>query len=511
MILDYSLSAFKVPGLASYTPPFGSKKPDGTGLTTAEINTNVMMPFMRQRSIAGVPVMAGNDPPLGVISEDAVAQPIEFDATFAVGEGVRLQLADPSYEGQLATVVASFNAGSPATIILGIAGMPEEMSLTAGDTYLLLAVNGKWSVFSGGNTDAHSLPQPFVFASDRRRLTIKAGTRINLETSAFTRTLVAKVDMEIDAQSILDTGTLANGRDYYLFLCPDPAGAGVLLRASLTKTNPQGFAAGDVLLIGGFHTLCANVGTGLTYVEGGVTKDHLLNGFVAGDILPQSVWCLNHRPFSEPEGMVYVPSLDFWCDIYLQSGSGENTQSIFQGALTRSRQYVDHVEDMFCIKKELLDDAEFAAAMLGSNEMTAVNGASEAGATTGGAGGRVDTASRRMVSIYGIEEGCGSLWQWLRTTSAGGRQGTIWGQTSAAGVIPVTYGDIVMTSGAHGPFGQSGEKGSFWGLAGALAAGGHWVSAAVCGSRSRSASNARSFASTGHGGRGRSRPMRFAE
>jgi hypothetical protein len=164
------------------------------------------------------------------------------------------------------------------------------------------------------------------------------------------------------------------------------------------------------------------------------------------------------------------------------------------------------VEDQFCVRKELLDDGEFAAAMLGSNEQTSVLGASEAGATSGGAGGRKDTANRRMISVYGVEEGCGSMWQWLRTTSAGGMAGAIYGQTDTT----PTYGTLTMTTSAHGPYGQAGGKGSFWGIAGAVRAGGHWGNGAACGSRSRYASTARSYAHANIGGRWRSRPMRFA-
>jgi hypothetical protein len=58
---------------------------------------------------------------------------------------------------------------------------------------------------------------------------------------------------------------------------------------------------------------------------------------------------------------------------------------------------VDFVEDQFCVKKELLDDGEFAAATLGSNEQTNVSGGNEAGATTGGAGGRSDTADDKRL------------------------------------------------------------------------------------------------------------------
>jgi hypothetical protein len=335
---------------------------------------------------------------------------------------------------------------------------------------------------------------PFIVASDKRTLVIKAGSKIVVGS----RTFYVDEDEELDIEELLDTGILENGKDYYIFLCPGVELSSVIVSISLTKTNPQNFDPADVLLIGGFHTLCVNAGTGMTYVEGGVTKDHPLNDFIAGDILPQSVWCLNHRPFSEPEGMVYIPSLDFWCDIYLQSGSGANTKSAYQGAVTRARQYVDVVEDMFCVRKELLDDAEFAAAMLGSNEETAVSGASGSAATTGGAGGRKDSANRRMISIYGVEEGCGSLWQWLRTTSAAGVDGTMY-------ALPDGWKST--TTSSHGPYTQSGGKGSFTGIACVLMGGGYWADSTNCGSRARFATSARSAAYVTCGGRGRSRAI----
>ncbi|MDR3356030.1 MAG: hypothetical protein LBO04_02470 [Spirochaetaceae bacterium] len=176
---------------------------------------------------------------------------------------------------------------------------------------------------------------------------------------------------------------------------------------------------------------------------------------------------------------MYIPLLDFWCDIYLQSGSGANTKSAYQGAITRSRQYVDFVEDQFCVKKALLNDEEFASAMLGSNEKTAVAGASEGGAVTGGAGGRNDTSNRRMISVYGVEEGCGSLWQWLASTCG---------------------------SGSSGWTTQAGGKGDYYGACYVLLAGGDWNDGANCGSRARGASAARASASAVLGGRGRSRP-----
>jgi hypothetical protein len=344
---------------------------------------------------------------------------------------------------------------------------------------LIAAIQGEGSNESG--LAGFNLPPRFVYASYKRRITIKKGTILPLAVEDDTKYFIAADDIEINVQDILND-TLEAGKDYYLFLIPDDTNpAGINIKAALTKNAPDGFTTSDVLQFGGFHTLCENVGTGLTYVEGGVTKNHPLNGYYSGDILPESVWCMNHRPYSEPEGMVFIPSLDFWCDIYLQSGSGTNTKSAYMGAITRSRQYVDFVEDQFCVKKALLNDEEFAAAMLGSNEQTSVLGANEASAITGGAGGRKDGVNRRMISIYGVEEGCGSLWQWLATTSAAGSSG--WNA-------------------------QNGGKGSYYGACFALLAGGAWNDAANCGSRSRYAHYSRAHSAAGVGGRGRSRTIR---
>jgi hypothetical protein len=316
--------------------------------------------------------------------------------------------------------------------------------------------------------------RPFAAATGKKQITIKKRTYIPLEVNGVERWFKADTDMALNVESLLDSGFLEAGKDYKVFLVPE--GTGTALVVSLSDA-PDGFTADEVRSIAGFHTLCADAGTGMTYTFGGGTFDHPLNGFMNSEILPSSVWCLNHRPYSSPAGMVYIPNLDFWCDIYLQSGSGAATKSAYQGVITRNRQYVDFVEDQFCVNKALLNDEEFASAMLGSNEKTAVLGASETAATTGGAGGRKNTANRRMISIYGAEEGCGSLWQWLATTAA---------------------------SGGSGWTTQNGGKGDFYGGCYALLAGGAWSIGASCGSRARTADDS----SASVGGRGRSRPMR---
>ncbi len=58
---------------------------------------------------------------------------------------------------------------------------------------------------------------------------------------------------------------------------------------SENSTYPRDYTVTNSQKIGGFHTLCADVGT---------ISGHPLSGYQAGDILPNSVLCLNHRPHS---------------------------------------------------------------------------------------------------------------------------------------------------------------------------------------------------------------------
>ena len=268
------------------------------------------------------------------------------------------------------------------------------------------------------------------------------------------------------AEQKLDTGTsFQAGKDYYIYLVapqPDTDG-GADLVVSLNSTFPSGYTADNSRKIGGFHTLCVGVGT---------IASHPLSGMVAGDIIPASMWDLLHRPTCSPEGMAYVEPLHFWADIYLQSGNGAATVSAFGGTCTDNQIWAAHVEDLFSVGKTLLTDSEFACCMEGSNQKTAIAGATDAVTT----GGHLDTAGRRMISSYGLEDGCGFMNQWLDNPSANG--GSSWTT-------------------------QTGGKGDLYGTSCALLAGGSWINGADCGSRCRYADNSRLSVYAIVGGRGR--------
>jgi hypothetical protein len=321
-VLDYSLSNFKIPGLAQYTPPFGTKKADGSGLTTEEIVRDEMMPFMKQRSISGIPAIAGNDPPMGVIGVDSIASPIEFDANFAVAEGIQLQLDDPSYEGQIVRVVASFSTGNPAVVTLGVAGIPQTVALKGGETLLLFSVNGKWTRFKGGLEQAGGSRTPrerYLYYNTPTTLKLTGGVPIRFKdpyTNDYRYFTAPDDGLIIDVSSTLDTGAIAAGKDYYIYLCPQQDG-NINFKTSLNKSYPAGVSSADYAYqIGGFHTLCAAVGAKSEMYN------HPFASRAAGTIHNNSVWDLYHRSSADQRGFYYSPSIKKWVSIYLMSSWG---------------------------------------------------------------------------------------------------------------------------------------------------------------------------------------------
>ena len=212
-----------------------------------------------------------------------------------------------------------------------------------------------------------------------------------------------------------------------------------------------------------------------------LTVEHPLAGFKAGDILPESVWCLSFRPHSDGAGMVYDVDTDIAADIYLQSGKGKLTSSVYGGTITDTRPQQNHQDDMRQVRKRLLFDNEFASIASGSNEGTNIYDSAAPGTT----GGHKDTAKRRMISFIGCEDCCGAMWQWAEDCGPAGESG-----------------DSVYDG--------QGNFGKMYGTCYGLLFGGDWTNAAHCGSRSRYANDARSNTRGTFGGRGASRVVRRA-
>ena len=312
--------------------------------------------------------------------------------------------------------------------------------------------------------------------STHTKLKIGASTVLNL-SEAFKYSTVA--DYEFDVTEKLDEGTIQAAKDYSVYLVITDDGYDFVV--SLNSTYPTGYTAENSYKIGGFHTLCVDVtaANAPALKTGSFWTSHPAIGYNAGDIIPNSVWCLTHRPVSDPSGMVFIDRLYKWIDIYLQSGTFQATASVYQGTTTDTRQPILHQLDMACVFKEMLTDNDFLVAAEGSNNLTAISGAKDWVTT----GGHVDTAGKRMISGYFLEDCCGFLWQWLDEIGFNGQTG--W----------ASYG-----TGAT-------DRGQSYGMPYVLLAGGYWNASASCGSWSRACHSGRSNVAAYRGCRGASRSL----
>lgn len=306
-----------------------------------------------------------------------------------------------------------------------------------------------------------------AYSTAANRYTILTPAKLSVDINGTVYFLTAQAEVALSLEANWDTiagtdyRTAANraGKDFYIYACVPVSGSAPKIVLSANASTPSGYSASTSRKIGGFHGVCVDVGT---------ISGHTLTDFVAGDVLPASIWDILHRPVSNPEGMVFSEAINKWVDIYLASGTGASTASAYGGTISDTRDWNDFVDDGAAVKKQMLDDGEFQAIAAGSNEETNITASADPGTT----GGHVDTASRRMISNIGVEDACGALWQWLSDQSS-------------------MYDDAV----AAGWYDLPGDKGQLYRPADSndvkLLAGGSWANGAACGSRSRVANNSR--------------------
>ncbi|MHB8118669.1 MAG: phage major tropism determinant [Methanothrix sp.] len=325
-------------------------------------------------------------------------------------------------------------------------------------------------------------------AADRRTLKSPLQMAVTIGTDTYFMTAATERDLDVASSWDTITGTdytvAANraGKDFYIYACQPTSGLAPTILVSAATTYPYGYDANNSRKIGGFHCECVNVGT---------ISGHALTGYLAGDILPRSIWDMKHRSAGLQAGMVWAGKTDFdslnyasiWVAIYLASGTGTSTASVNGGLISDTRNWMDFVDDFAAIGCRMLEDDEFQAIATGSNEETNIAGSADPGTT----GGHVDTAGRRMISHIGCESCCGELWQWLRTQSYRSD-----GADEAAHQAWAWY-DL---PGAKGSLYKQGTYGDV-----KLLAGGAWADGSSCGSRCRNASSSRWAAFSVFGGR----------
>lgn len=352
---------------------------------------------------------------------------------------------------------------------------------------------------ASGQTITSTISRWLRFDPDNKQgLIIKSGTSIKLPGGTYKS---YSEDTKVDLKDDIKTA----GADYFVYIDDNAT-----IKCYETKATSNG------TYLGRFHTLCVDVGTitirvpasgitsggkillkpyredidsdfykfynkDVTSITSGTRYDqvycaHPLNGYSAKDILPESIWCVGFEPTAlYDDAMVYDKTFDVAVDVYLQSGTGYNTRSKYNATHIVSREPINHQEDMRMVGKRLLEDDEFISIALGSNEQTNINGSSDKGTV----GGHTDTAGRRMISIIGIEEACGYIWQWLRS-----------GQNAHGGSGFTTYDN-------DNKFGQN-----YGTIPYALGAGGCWNDGSSCGSRSRASNYSRSPVNGNYGSRG---------
>ena len=318
--------------------------------------------------------------------------------------------------------------------------------------------------------------------STHTQLQIRPNTVIQFTLGGIDYWFKTLETISFDAVAKLDEGTaLSAATDYSVYITPIDDGFDFVV--SKNSTYPKGFTADTAYKIGGFHTLCVAVTSANAPAIPSNTflasTTHPAIGYNAGEIIPNSIWCLTHRPTSNPSGMVYVNLLDKWVDIYLQSGTLKATASVYGASTTDSRQPILHQLDMVCVGKKMPTDHDFFVFAEGSNQKTAIKGAADAVTT----GGHVDTNSKRMISAYFVEDCCGFLWQWLDEVSPHGGSGFN------------NYGS------------NAEERGASYGMPYVLLAGGSWDYSSSCGSWSRICNSARSAVAANCGCRGVSRSL----
>ncbi|GBR73984.1 hypothetical protein NO1_1233 [Candidatus Termititenax aidoneus] len=270
---------------------------------------------------------------------------------------------------------------------------------------------------------------PFIIANkkDKCGVIIRSGTTVGFSLARVDFEFTTSDDFEVPVKEFLGDGdrdSLEAGKDYYIYITPfEGKEAGLII--SIEK-NIVG------RLIGGFHTLCADVGE---------IAGHPLSGYKAGDILPNSIWCLNHRSAGLQDGMVYDPAQDEWVMIYMASGTGKDTASRFGAKTTNRRNWHEFNDDMAAVGCRLLSTDGFMTAMWGSpNEVNVEN--SENPITTGG---HKATNGQRIISNIGVEDGVGCWDQWLSDRVL---KDSCWYQQNGVHTFPLAGGNWTDVSAA---------------------------------------------------------------
>lgn len=324
--------------------------------------------------------------------------PIYFDASRSVGTEHTGSEVKPKSLNQVWVVQAFGVVTNASSVDLNIVEQQIEQLLNYGSYEIACIKNNKKFY----NRDE-------LFTPNKTNITIHKNLKINIGGNPY----ISTIDKVLQLTSL---GTLDSlgGKDVYIYACASSTTEPNFV-LSLNSTIPSGYTAETSRKIGGFHCLCADVGT----IEG-----HTLSGYLKGYILPLSVWDLLHRPKGEPEGFAYDEVSECWLSIYQLSWDGTKLVSVYNGVIadgtsTKKWHGEAFIEQLMNQKMRLPWRHEFQMAAKGSNEGTSIKNAADPNTT----GGHVDSNNRRMISNIGLEDCCGCSWQWAMDLGFAGGSG----------------------------------------------------------------------------------------
>lgn len=330
------------------------------------------------------------------------------------------------------------------------------------------------------------------FGGTKTILTVPSHLYVNVGNLGFIQESSSTIDISKTAawdNSIYATAANRKGKDFYIYACQSDTSVPKII-LSANSTVPTGYTATNSRKVGGFHCECADVGT---------ISGHPLSGYVAGDILPASVWDLRHRPISSPEGMVFDGRR--WIDIYLASWDGSKLVSAYNGVICDGESSPKFHGELFVerfaeIGKHLPSREDFMHFAKGIEEGVNISGSKDYNTT----GGHVTTSGRRMISNYGIEEPTGYMWQWgsdlLESMSSSHSGNNMYMDGYSWSDLSVYNSDIDST-----------KRGSCGGFLRRVLFGGWWGDGACCGSRSAACYDFSALRDGSDGARGASEPL----
>jgi hypothetical protein len=430
------------------------------------------------------------------INDRTERTPAEFDGTefyhvFPTSEGI-------SYKTKLGTA-APKDAGTAADELPTNSDRDGRVNEFTGDNEFTGANH-----FGGAVT---GIKMPSFYARSRRwkivdnttnRTVIRSPDIMYIDVNNEALSVFASTDIDIDVSGSWDTvvgtdyTTAANraGEDFYIYACEPASGTTPDFVLSANSTIPDGYTATNSRKVGQFHCLCEDVLTNVypyenegndedyvaaAYVNSSLSNgdtQHWMEGMITGDILPFSVQDILHRPHdgATREGATFSPKDNRWGMIYLPSWDAAKNRLVSRyGAIiadgvsspafhaSRFDQALGGVGYMS------INRQEFVNMSLGSPQGVNILGSADPNTT----GGHAATNGQRIVSLIGMEDMTGVMYQWSRETTENSR--SLWGSGFDSNDKNVAGEDFSLPFRSR--FGLRGDVGSESGSRGAFSNG----------------------------------------